>query len=125
MAKIEFGTALPSMDNIAQFAQRVENLGFDYLGCGEHVMFHGPVGNTFISLSVAAGAVGCNGHPGEANGPGCEATARKGQLATAGRADRGIAQDPVPLFHLVHRFYLYSSGQKPLYQFARICPRRV
>ena len=56
MTKIEFGTALPSMDNIAQFAQRVENLGFDYLGCGEHVMFHGPVGNTFISLSVAAGA---------------------------------------------------------------------
>jgi probable F420-dependent oxidoreductase len=33
----------------------VEELGYDFLGCGEHVMFHGPVSNTFISLSVAAG----------------------------------------------------------------------
>ena len=56
MGNIEFGTALPGMDKTAEFAQRVEELGFDYLGCGEHVMFHGPVGNTFISLSVAAGA---------------------------------------------------------------------
>ena len=43
-------------DKTAEFARRAEELGFDYLGCGEHVMFHGPVGNTFISLSVAAGA---------------------------------------------------------------------
>ena len=56
MGDIEFGTALPVMDNIGEFAQRAEQLGFDLLGCGEHVMFHGPVGNTFISLSVAAGA---------------------------------------------------------------------
>ena len=56
MAKIEFGTALPGTDKAAEFARRTEELGFDYLGCGEHVMFHGPVGNTFISLSVAAGA---------------------------------------------------------------------
>ncbi len=56
MGNIEFGTALPGTDKTAEFAQRVEELGFDYLGCGEHVMFHGPVGNTFISLSVAAGA---------------------------------------------------------------------
>jgi probable F420-dependent oxidoreductase len=56
MAKIEFGTALPGTDKAAEFARRAEELGFDYLGCGEHVMFHGPVGNTFISLSVAAGA---------------------------------------------------------------------
>ena len=56
MANIEFGTALPGTDKTAEFARRAEELGFDYLGCGEHVMFHGPVGNTFISLSVAAGA---------------------------------------------------------------------
>jgi probable F420-dependent oxidoreductase len=55
MAKIEFGTALPSATGIAEFARRAEDLGFDFLGCGEHVMFHGPVSNTFISLSVAAG----------------------------------------------------------------------
>ncbi len=56
MGNIEFGTALPTTDNIGEFAQRAEHLGFDLLGCGEHVMFHGPVANTFISLSVAAGA---------------------------------------------------------------------
>jgi probable F420-dependent oxidoreductase len=55
MAKIEFGTALPSVDKTAEFAREVEELGFDYLGCGEHVMFYGPVSNTFISLSIAAG----------------------------------------------------------------------
>jgi probable F420-dependent oxidoreductase len=56
MAKIEFGTALPGVTGIAEFARAVENLGYDFLGCGEHVMFYGPVGNTFVSLSVAAGA---------------------------------------------------------------------
>lgn len=56
MAKIEFGTALPGVTGIAEFAREAENLGYDYLGCGEHVMFYGPVGNTFVSLSVAAGA---------------------------------------------------------------------
>jgi probable F420-dependent oxidoreductase len=56
MGKIEFGTALPSVTGVAEFARKVEEMGFDFLGCGEHVMFHGPVSNTFISLSVAAGA---------------------------------------------------------------------
>lgn len=56
MATVEFGTALPGQNDIEAFARRAEDLGFDLLGCGEHVMFHGPVGNTFISLAVAAGA---------------------------------------------------------------------
>ncbi|MGH7932410.1 MAG: LLM class flavin-dependent oxidoreductase [Candidatus Binataceae bacterium] len=56
MASIEFGVALPSAKGIPQFAQRAEQLGFDYLVSGEHMMFHGPVTNTLISLSVAAGA---------------------------------------------------------------------
>lgn len=56
MAQIEFGTTLRGTSGIAEFAQNVEELGFDILGCGEHVMFHTPVANTFISLSVAAGA---------------------------------------------------------------------
>jgi probable F420-dependent oxidoreductase len=56
MAKIEFGTALPSVTGTAEFAQQAEELGYDFLGCGEHVMFYTPVANTFISLSVAAGA---------------------------------------------------------------------
>jgi probable F420-dependent oxidoreductase len=56
MPELVFGTTLRTQSNVAGFARRVENLGFDVLGCGEHVMFHGPTGNTFISLSVAAGA---------------------------------------------------------------------
>jgi len=55
MRRIEFGTALPAVTGVAEFARKTEELGFDFLGCGEHVMFHGPVTNTFISLSVAAG----------------------------------------------------------------------
>ena len=56
MSDVAFGTALQTVTDVAGFARRAEDLGFDLLGCGEHVMFHGPVGNTFISLSVAAGA---------------------------------------------------------------------
>src|SRR5437867_794036 len=56
MGNLQFGVALPAVTGIAEFAQQAEELGFDFLACGEHVMFHGPVANTFISLSVAAGA---------------------------------------------------------------------
>ncbi|MCB1741274.1 MAG: LLM class flavin-dependent oxidoreductase [Gammaproteobacteria bacterium] len=56
MKRIEFGTALRSPRNVAQTARQIESLGFDVLGCGEHVMFHGDSANGFISLSVAAGA---------------------------------------------------------------------
>jgi probable F420-dependent oxidoreductase len=55
MDRIEFGVTLPSMKDIAQFARRAEALDYDYLGCGEHMMFHGPIGNSLIGLSVAAG----------------------------------------------------------------------
>jgi probable F420-dependent oxidoreductase len=56
MTQITFGTSLPAVSGIAAAARQVEDFGFDILGCGEHVMFHGPTANTFISLSVAAGA---------------------------------------------------------------------
>ncbi|MCH9675275.1 MAG: LLM class flavin-dependent oxidoreductase [Gammaproteobacteria bacterium] len=56
MSKILFGTGLRAADGVAEFAKKVEDLGFDVIGCGEHVMFHGPTANGFISLSVAAGA---------------------------------------------------------------------
>ncbi|HTQ24592.1 MAG TPA: LLM class flavin-dependent oxidoreductase [Candidatus Binataceae bacterium] len=56
MASIEFGVALTSVKGVAEFARRAEQLGYDYLTCGEHVMFHGPVSNSLIALSVAAGA---------------------------------------------------------------------
>ena len=56
MSEILFGTGLRNPDGVAEFARRAEDLGFDVLGCGEHVMFHVPTANTFISLAVAAGA---------------------------------------------------------------------
>ncbi|HZP44982.1 MAG TPA: LLM class flavin-dependent oxidoreductase [Candidatus Binataceae bacterium] len=56
MAAVEFGVAMPSVKGIPEFAQKAEALGFDYLGSGEHMMFHGAVPNSLINLSVAAGA---------------------------------------------------------------------
>ena len=54
--RIEFGTTLRSVYNIAQLAKQIEDLGYDFLGCGEHVSFHGETANGLVSLSVAAGA---------------------------------------------------------------------
>ncbi len=56
MASVEFGVAIPSSKGIPEFAQKAERMGFDYLTSGEHMMFHGPVANSLIALSVAAGA---------------------------------------------------------------------
>jgi len=53
---VEFGVAIPSSKGIPEFAQQAESIGFDYLCSGEHMMFHGPVSNSLIALSVAAGA---------------------------------------------------------------------
>jgi len=56
VASVDFGAALPSLKGIPEFAQRAEALGYEYLCSGEHMMFHGAVPNSLISLSVAAGA---------------------------------------------------------------------
>lgn len=40
----------------ADYARRAEEYGFDYLCCGEHVFFHGPIPNAFVVLAAAAGA---------------------------------------------------------------------
>ena len=53
---LRFGTALRSPYEVAASARRIEDLGFDVLGCGEHVSFYGDTANGFVSLSVAAGA---------------------------------------------------------------------
>lgn len=52
---IRFGTALRSPFDVAASARSIEALGFDVIGCGEHVSFHGNTANAFVSLSVAAG----------------------------------------------------------------------
>lgn len=56
MASFEFGAIIHSTKGIPEFAREAEDLGYDYLACGEHMFFHGPMNNTLIALSVAAGA---------------------------------------------------------------------
>ena len=56
MSKLQFATGLRRPDNIPAAARRIEELGFDAVCCGEHVMFHGDTANGFISLAQAAAA---------------------------------------------------------------------
>lgn len=56
MNNIQFGTGIRTLTNVAASARHIEKLGFDILSSGEHVSFHGPIGNSFVTLSVAAGA---------------------------------------------------------------------
>jgi probable F420-dependent oxidoreductase len=37
-------------------AREAEDAGFDAVASGEHLFFHGPVGNAFVALAAAAGA---------------------------------------------------------------------
>ena len=54
MERIEFGLSLNSMNGLADLARQAETMGFDYLTCGEHLMFTGPVANSLLALSAAA-----------------------------------------------------------------------
>ena len=54
--EIQFGLAMRRADEVAEQAQAIENLGYDYVTTGEHVFFQVPCSNAFISLAVAAGA---------------------------------------------------------------------
>ena len=58
--EIRFGFSLPSdVSNIARHAQELEELGYDFLGLGEHLMLGNPPAATILSipaLGVAAGA---------------------------------------------------------------------
>lgn len=53
--KTSFGIFLTDQSAIKEHAEQAELLGYDVLACGEHVAFHGPVPNSFISLACAAG----------------------------------------------------------------------
>ena len=54
--RVEFGIALQRVDGPGEQARAFEALGYDYVSCGEHVCFNVPSSNSFVSLSVAAGA---------------------------------------------------------------------
>ena len=52
----EFGIALRLLHDAKDEARRAEDLGFDYLLTGEHIMFHTATANNLVSLAAAAGA---------------------------------------------------------------------
>lgn len=52
----ELGLADDLLADTAARARLVEDLGFDHLATGEHLMFHGPTPNSLIALAAAAGA---------------------------------------------------------------------
>jgi probable F420-dependent oxidoreductase len=56
VSSVNFGAALASMKDVPKAARMAESLGYDYLCSGEHMMFHGAVPNSLITLAVAAGA---------------------------------------------------------------------
>lgn len=48
------GITVDNPDTVVAEARRAEELGFDILGCGEHLFFHGPTPNSFAMLAAAA-----------------------------------------------------------------------
>lgn len=40
--------------HVVPFARGAEEMGYDFIACGEHLFFHGPVTNAFVSLAAAA-----------------------------------------------------------------------
>ena len=52
---LEFGISLRLLDRAKAEARRAEELGFDYLLTGEHIMFHTGTANNMVSLAAAAG----------------------------------------------------------------------
>lgn len=53
---MRIGLALSSPRDAVADARWAEEHGFDFLGSGEHLFFHGPVANSFPVLAAAAGA---------------------------------------------------------------------
>ena len=50
------GITVSDPSTVVADARQAEDLGFDLLGCGEHLFFHGPVPNAFTTLAAAAAA---------------------------------------------------------------------
>lgn len=53
---IEFGISLRLLSGAKQEARNAEDLGYDYLVTGEHIMFYAPTSNNMVGLAAAAGA---------------------------------------------------------------------
>lgn len=53
---MKVGLTVSGAERVVADAQDAERRGFDYLAAGEHLLFHRPTQNSFISLAAAAGA---------------------------------------------------------------------
>jgi probable F420-dependent oxidoreductase len=53
---MDLGISLLWTNDPLSYARQVEVRGFDYIACGEHIVFHGPVPNAFVVLAAIAGA---------------------------------------------------------------------
>ena len=53
---LRIGITIDNPGMVVADAKRAEELGFDLLGCGEHLFFHGPTPNAFAMLAAAAAA---------------------------------------------------------------------
>jgi probable F420-dependent oxidoreductase len=51
---VRVGITVTDPSTVVADARHAEQLGFDLLGCGEHLFFHGPVPNAFTTLAAAA-----------------------------------------------------------------------
>jgi probable F420-dependent oxidoreductase len=51
---MRIGITVDNPATVVAEARRAEALGFDFLGCGEHLFFHGPTPNSFAMLAAAA-----------------------------------------------------------------------
>ncbi len=53
---MKVGLNLSNMDTVVTDARNAEDVGFDYIGAGEHLFFHTATPNSFVQLAAAAGA---------------------------------------------------------------------
>jgi probable F420-dependent oxidoreductase len=54
--EVRLGVTVDDPDTVVADARRAEQLGFDLIGCGEHLFFHGPTPHGLTMLSAAAAA---------------------------------------------------------------------
>jgi probable F420-dependent oxidoreductase len=52
---LRVGITIDNASTLVDDARQAEDLGFELLGCGEHLFFHGPTPNAFAMLAAAAG----------------------------------------------------------------------
>src|SRR5690606_14167402 len=53
---VAVGAVIDDPHDVAGAAAEAEKVGYDYIACGEHLLFHGETPNSFVRLATAAGA---------------------------------------------------------------------